>query len=61
MMKAWHLHGVDYAGFGTTTADAIESVPSGVRIVQVGMSRLDATISTKAFEARGYRPLVSVP
>ena len=39
---------VDLAGFGTTTADAIESVRRGGRVVQVGMGRLEATISTKA-------------
>lgn len=39
---------VDYAGFGTTTAEAIENVRLGGRVVQVGMGRLEATISTKA-------------
>ncbi len=38
---------VDYAGFGTTTAAAIENVRLGGRVVQVGMGRLEATISTK--------------
>lgn len=38
---------VDFAGFGQTTADAIESVRVGGRVVQVGMGRLEATISTK--------------
>ena len=39
---------VDYAGFGTTTAEAVESVAPGGRVVQVGMGKLEATISTKA-------------
>jgi alcohol dehydrogenase, propanol-preferring len=39
---------VDFAGFGTTTAEAIETVRLGGRVVQVGMGRLEATISTKA-------------
>ena len=39
---------VDYAGFGTTTAQAIEAVKPGGRVVQVGMGKLEATISTKA-------------
>lgn len=38
---------VDFAGFGTTTAQAIETVRPGGRVVQVGMGRLEATISTK--------------
>jgi propanol-preferring alcohol dehydrogenase len=39
---------VDLAGFGTTTAEAIESVRVGGRVVQIGMGRLEATISTEA-------------
>ena len=39
---------VDFAGFGTTTAEAIETVRQGGRVVQVGMGKLEATISTKA-------------
>lgn len=37
---------VDYAGFDTT-AEAIENVKLGGRVVQVGMGRLDANISIK--------------
>lgn len=37
---------VDYAGFDTT-AQAIENVRVGGRVVQVGMGKLDATISVK--------------
>ncbi len=43
---------VDLAGFGTTTAEAIETVRPGGRVVQVGMGRLEATISTKALILR---------
>jgi len=39
---------VDFAGFGTTTAGAIEAVREFGRVVQVGMGRLQATISTNA-------------
>lgn len=38
---------VDLAGFGTTTAEALETVRPRGRVVQVGMGRLEATISTK--------------
>ena len=37
---------VDFAGFGTTTAGAIEAVRHGGRIVQVGVGRQEATINT---------------
>lgn len=39
---------VDYAGFGTTTAGAIDVVGFGGTVVQVGMGRLEATISTNS-------------
>lgn len=39
---------VDFAGFGTTTAGAIETVRDFGRVVQVGLGRLESTISTKA-------------
>ncbi len=39
---------VDFAGFGTTTAEAIETVRLLGRVVQVGMGRLESTISTNA-------------
>lgn len=39
---------VDFAGFGTTTAEAIETVRRFGRVVQIGMGRLESTISTKA-------------
>lgn len=37
---------VDYAGFGTTTAQAIETLGQFGTLVQVGMGRLESTIST---------------
>ncbi|MFC8732078.1 zinc-binding dehydrogenase [Luteimicrobium sp. NPDC057192] len=38
---------VDFAGFGTTTADAITVVRPGGKVVQVGMGRLESTINTR--------------
>ena len=35
---------VDYAGFGTTTADAIDAVGVGGTVVLVGMGKLETTI-----------------
>jgi propanol-preferring alcohol dehydrogenase len=43
---------IDFAGFGTTTADAIEAVKVGGRVVQVGMGRLESTISTASLILR---------
>lgn len=37
---------IDYAGFGTTTADAVETVGFKGRVVLVGMGKLEATINT---------------
>lgn len=39
---------IDYAGFGVTTAEALETVKSsgGGRVVQVGMGKLESTIDT---------------
>ncbi len=37
---------VDYAGFGTTTAEAIETLGEFGTFVQVGMGRLESTINT---------------
>lgn len=39
---------VDFAGFGTTTAAAIETVRFGGKVVQVGMGCLESTINTYA-------------
>ena len=51
---------VDFAGFGTTTADAIRVIRSGGRVIRVGLGRSEATISTadlvvKAVTLRGAR------
>ena len=37
---------VDYAGFGVTTADAIDTVAVGGTVVLVGMGKLQSTINT---------------
>ena len=39
---------VDYAGFGQTTTDAVETVRLGGRVVLVGMGKLEFTLSTMA-------------
>ena len=49
---------VDFAGFGTTTGGAITAVRPGGRVIQVGLGRNEATISTadpvlKAVTLRG--------
>jgi propanol-preferring alcohol dehydrogenase len=38
---------VDFAGFGTTTAGAVEVVADGGRIVQVGLGQAESTINTQ--------------
>lgn len=43
---------VDFAGFGTTTAGAIEAVRPGGLVVQVGLGKTEATISTAALTGR---------
>ncbi|WP_372463291.1 alcohol dehydrogenase catalytic domain-containing protein [Actinospica acidithermotolerans] len=37
---------VDYAGFGSTTAAAVETLAESGTLVQVGMGRLEATVGT---------------
>jgi propanol-preferring alcohol dehydrogenase len=39
---------IDFAGFGTTTAGAVEVVRPGGRVIQVGMGRLTAEINTNS-------------
>lgn len=39
---------VDFAGFGQTTTDAINTVGQGGRVVLVGMGKLEFTVSTMA-------------
>ena len=53
LAKPVYIHGVgvpqlivDYAGFGTTTAEAIETLAEFGRLVQVGMGKGQATINT---------------
>lgn len=36
---------IDFAGFGTTTASAVDAIRHGGRIVQIGMARENATLS----------------
>ncbi|MGW8813462.1 zinc-binding dehydrogenase [Gordonia terrae] len=43
---------VDFAGYGTTTAGAIESIRTGGRVVQVGLGVPEATINTFALAER---------
>ncbi|CAN7597058.1 alcohol dehydrogenase catalytic domain-containing protein [Phenylobacterium sp. LjRoot219] len=43
---------VDFAGFGVTTAGAIRAVRPGGLVVQVGLGRTEATISTAELVAR---------
>ncbi|MFI6874749.1 alcohol dehydrogenase catalytic domain-containing protein [Streptomyces sp. NPDC050400] len=50
---------VDYAGFGTTTAQAIETLGEFGTLVQVGMGRLESTISTNAVILKQLRILGS--
>lgn len=37
---------VDFAGFGDTTSDAIETIGPGGKVVLVGMGRLETTVNT---------------
>jgi propanol-preferring alcohol dehydrogenase len=37
---------VDYAGFGSTTSEAVETLAEFGKLVQVGMGKLEATINT---------------
>ncbi|MCV7166025.1 zinc-binding dehydrogenase [Mycobacterium stomatepiae] len=43
---------IDFAGFGTTTAVAIEVIKPGGRIVQVGLGVAEATINTLALVSK---------
>jgi alcohol dehydrogenase, propanol-preferring len=46
---------VDYAGFGTTTAGAVEAVKHGGLVVQVGLGQTEATISTMSVVMKQVR------
>ncbi|WP_114423779.1 zinc-binding dehydrogenase [Nocardioides houyundeii] len=39
---------VDYAGFGSTTAQAVDTLADGGTLVQVGLGRYEATVNTQA-------------
>lgn len=51
---------VDFAGFGTTTAGALEAIAVGGRVVQVGMGRLEATINTRTLILKAAQLVGSV-
>lgn len=51
---------VDFAGFGTTTAAAIEAIKPGGRVVQVGMGAAEMTISTQALVTKQVQLLGSL-
>ena len=51
---------VDFAGFGTTTAGALEAIAPGGRVVQVGMGRLEATINTRTLILKAAQIVGSV-
>lgn len=50
---------VDFAGFGTTTAGAISAVRPGGTVVQVGLGKTEATISTAELVGKAVRLLGS--
>lgn len=51
---------VDYAGFGSTTADALKTVRAGGTVVLVGMGKLETTVDTFDFITGGKRLLANV-
>lgn len=51
---------VDYAGFGSTTADAVETLDVGGTLVQVGLGRLEATVNTKSIVFKQLKILGSL-
>lgn len=51
---------VDYAGFGTTTAEAIQAISVGGTVIQVGLGREHATISSQAMVLKELRYLGSL-
>ncbi|WP_326755195.1 zinc-binding dehydrogenase [Streptomyces hirsutus] len=51
---------VDYAGFGTTTAQAVETLAKFGTLVQVGLGRLEATVNTQAIIFKQLRILGSL-
>ncbi|MEV8393590.1 MULTISPECIES: zinc-binding dehydrogenase [unclassified Streptomyces] len=51
---------VDYAGFGTTTAQAVETLAKSGTLVQVGLGRLQSTVNTQAIVLKQLRILGSL-
>lgn len=51
---------VDYAGFDTTTADAVEKVRFGGTVVLVGMGKLTTTINTRVLITNNVKLVGSV-
>jgi propanol-preferring alcohol dehydrogenase len=51
---------VDFAGFGTTTAAAVEAIAPGGRIVQVGLGAEEMTISNQALVTKQLQLLGSL-
>lgn len=51
---------LDFAGFGQTTADAVDVVRPGGRVVQVGLGTTEATISTNALVLKSVSLLGSL-
>ncbi|MGJ9459892.1 zinc-binding dehydrogenase [Oceanobacillus sp. CF4.6] len=51
---------VDYAGFGTTTAEAIEAIGMGGTVIQVGLGREKANISAQSVVLKKLRYLGSL-
>ncbi|MGQ5228627.1 zinc-binding dehydrogenase [Streptomyces sp. yara] len=51
---------VDYAGFGTTTAQAVQTLAKSGTLVQVGLGRLEATINTQTLILKQLRTLGSL-
>ncbi|MGW8723398.1 zinc-binding dehydrogenase [Streptomyces althioticus] len=51
---------VDYAGLGTTTAQAVDTLAKSGTLVQVGLGRLEATINTQALILEQLRILGSL-
>ncbi|MFF8986782.1 zinc-binding dehydrogenase [Streptomyces globisporus] len=51
---------VDYAGFGSTTAQAVDTLAKTGTLVQVGLGRLEATINTQALILKQLRILGSL-
>jgi len=51
---------IDFAGFGTTTAGAIEVVKTGGRVVQIGLGKAESTINTFNFVVKQLTMIGSV-